>query len=65
MNTDEVSAIRRSQSWRNPSAERAEVEAIAKNAAAGPARPQITAVQARILRARRKAELHGSNPAHK
>lgn len=45
----EISVIKRSASWRNPDSAIAESSAIIKNAAAGPARPSMSASQAKRL----------------
>lgn len=43
----EISVIKRSASWRNPVSAIAESSTIIKNAAAGPARPSMSASQAK------------------
>jgi len=45
----EISVIKRSASWRNPDSAIAESTIIIKNAAAGPARPSMSASQAKSL----------------
>lgn len=54
----EISVIKRSASWRNPDSAMAESSTIIRNAAAGPARPSMSASQAKSLSNRSAVTRH-------